>query len=182
MKGNGGTALAAAVRLRVAAHPGQSGLSHPNIEVRMFNPVAMRSLRVLGMVADFGRINKRMHNKSFIADGEVAIVGGRNIGDEYFGAHEKANYADLDVAVIGGLRRCPTNSTFTGIIRLRFELRLFRDKTRRPRSSPRSGLPSPRSTRPRSILPFSMRCVQGQTAPRSSYRGAGQHHLLRYSL
>ena len=43
--------------------------SHPNIEVRMFNPVAMRSLRVLGMVADFGRINKRMHNKSFIADG-----------------------------------------------------------------------------------------------------------------
>ena len=54
-----------------------------------------------GMVADFGRINKWMHNKSFIADGEVAIVGGRNIDDEYFGAHEKANYADLDVAVIG---------------------------------------------------------------------------------
>ena len=71
----------------------------------MFNPVAMRSLRVLGMVADFGRINKRMHNKSFIADGEVAIVGGRNIGDEYFGAHEKTNYADLDVAVIGPVVR-----------------------------------------------------------------------------
>ena len=179
MKGNGGTALAAAVRARTAAHPGQSGLhelpdgrdalaarlaladtaqrsldvqyfiwskdlagkvlldrlfraadrgvrvrlllddlgtmpsditlltidSHPNIEVRMFNPVGMRSLRVLGMVADFGRINKRMHNKSFIADGEVAIVGGRNIGDEYFEAHEKANYADLDVAVIGPVVR-----------------------------------------------------------------------------
>src|SRR6478735_343915 len=75
--------------------------SHPNIEVRMFNPVALRSPRVLGIVADFNRINRRMHNKSFIADGQVAIVGGRNIGDEYFDAHETANFADLDVAVIG---------------------------------------------------------------------------------
>ncbi|HET6408071.1 MAG TPA: phospholipase D family protein [Chthoniobacteraceae bacterium] len=75
--------------------------SHPNIEVRMFNPVAMRSLRVLGMVADFARINRRMHNKSFTADGQVAIVGGRNIGDEYYGASTGPNYADLDVAVIG---------------------------------------------------------------------------------
>ncbi len=75
--------------------------SHPNIEVRMFNPVALRSPRLLGMVADFGRINRRMHNKSFTADGQVAIVGGRNIGDEYFGAHDGTNYADLDVAVIG---------------------------------------------------------------------------------
>ena len=75
--------------------------SHPNIEVRMFNPVALRSLRKLGMVADFARVNKRMHNKAFIADGEVAIVGGRNIGDEYFGAHAGSNFADLDVAFVG---------------------------------------------------------------------------------
>ena len=75
--------------------------SHPNIEVRMFNPVAMRSLRMLGIVADFARINRRMHNKSFLADGQVAIVGGRNIGDEYFGASAAANFADLDLAVIG---------------------------------------------------------------------------------
>jgi putative cardiolipin synthase len=75
--------------------------SHPKIEVRMFNPVALRSPRVLGIVADFRRVNRRMHNKSFIADGQVAIVGGRNIGDEYFDAHETANFADLDVAVIG---------------------------------------------------------------------------------
>lgn len=75
--------------------------SHPNVEVRMFNPVAMRSLRVLGMAADFARINKRMHNKSFTADGQISIVGGRNIGDEYFGAHAAGNFADLDVAVIG---------------------------------------------------------------------------------
>lgn len=175
MTGNSGTRLAAAVRPRVAAHPGQSGLhelplgeealaarmaladaaqrsldvqyfiwnkdmagkvllehlfraadrgvrvrlllddlgtmpgdaellaidSHPNIEVRMFNPVALRSPRLLGMVADFGRINKRMHNKSFTADGQISIVGGRNIGDEYFAADAVMNFADLDVAVIG---------------------------------------------------------------------------------
>ncbi len=75
--------------------------SHPNIEVRMFNPVALRSPRMLGMLAEFSRINRRMHNKSFIADGQVAIVGGRNIGDEYFDASAAANFADLDVAVIG---------------------------------------------------------------------------------
>ncbi|MES2920372.1 MAG: phospholipase D family protein [Verrucomicrobiota bacterium] len=75
--------------------------SHPNIEVRMFNPVAMRSPRMLGIASDFARINKRMHNKSFTTDGQVAIVGGRNIGDEYYGAHAGANFADLDVALIG---------------------------------------------------------------------------------
>ena len=61
----------------------------------------MRSPRLLGIVADIGRLNKRMHNKSFTADGQVSIVGGRNIGDEYFGANEAMNYADMDVAVIG---------------------------------------------------------------------------------
>ena len=61
----------------------------------------MRRLRMLGMVTDFARINKRMHNKSFTADGQISIVGGLNIGDEYFGAHAGANFADLDVAVIG---------------------------------------------------------------------------------
>ena len=75
--------------------------SHPNIEVRMFNPVAMRSPRLLGDLSDIGRLNKRMHNKSFTVDGQVSIVGGRNIGDEYFGANEEMNYADMDVAVIG---------------------------------------------------------------------------------
>ena len=75
--------------------------SHPNIEVRMFNPVATRSMRMVGLISDFARINRRMHNKSFTADGQVSIVGGRNIGDEYFGAHAGANFADLDVALIG---------------------------------------------------------------------------------
>ncbi|MES2692939.1 MAG: phospholipase D family protein [Verrucomicrobiota bacterium] len=75
--------------------------SHPNVEVRMFNPVALRSPRLVGVIADFSRINRRMHNKSFTADGQVAIVGGRNIGNEYFAASEVANFADLDVAMIG---------------------------------------------------------------------------------
>ena len=67
--------------------------SHPNIEVRMFNPATLRSPRLLGIVADIGRLNKRMHNKSFTVDGQVSIVGGRNVGDEYFGANEAINYA-----------------------------------------------------------------------------------------
>src|SRR5213076_1229853 len=75
--------------------------SHPNIEVRMVNPLVLRSPRLLGMLVDVGRINRRMHNKSFTADGQIAIVGGRNVGDEYFGANETINFADLDVAVIG---------------------------------------------------------------------------------
>ena len=113
--------------------------SHPNIEVRMFNPVAMRSPRLLGIVADIGRLNKRMHNKSFTADGQVSIVGGRNIGDEYFGANEEMNYADMDVAVIGPVvKQVSANSIFIGIIRLRFRSPIFRTKIPRLRSWPRN--------------------------------------------
>jgi putative cardiolipin synthase len=79
--------------------------SHPNIEVRMFNPASLRSPRLLGVLADIGRMNRRMHNKSFTADGQVAIVGGRNVGDEYSDAHQEMNFADLDVAVIGPVVR-----------------------------------------------------------------------------
>jgi hypothetical protein len=75
--------------------------SHPQIEVRLFNPVANRSFRMLGMVADFGRVNRRMHNKSFTADNQATIVGGRNIGDEYFEARPDAGFADLDLLAFG---------------------------------------------------------------------------------
>jgi len=75
--------------------------SHPNIEVRLFNPVASRSTRLLGMMADFSRTNRRMHNKSFTADNQVMIVGGRNIGDEYFEARPDVAFADLDLLAIG---------------------------------------------------------------------------------
>ena len=63
--------------------------AHPNIEVRLFNPFASRGLRALGYLTDFARLNRRMHNKSFTADNQATIVGGRNIGDEYFGAGER---------------------------------------------------------------------------------------------
>jgi putative cardiolipin synthase len=75
--------------------------SHPNIEVRLFNPIAARSTKLLGFLADFSRTNRRMHNKSFTADNQAMIVGGRNIGDEYFEARPDIEFADLDLLAIG---------------------------------------------------------------------------------
>ena len=75
--------------------------AHPNIEVRLFNPIASRSIRSLWMISDFSRVNRRMHNKSITADNQITIVGGRNIGDEYFEASTEMNYADLDALAIG---------------------------------------------------------------------------------
>ena len=75
--------------------------THPNIEIRLFNPVATRSFRNLGMLTDFSRVNRRMHNKSFIADNQRAILGGRNIGDEYFEAQSEVAFGDLDVLTVG---------------------------------------------------------------------------------
>ncbi len=75
--------------------------AHPNIQIRIFNPFARRSARALNFLGDFGRLNKRMHNKAFIADNETAIIGGRNIGNEYFVADEKVNFGDLDALAIG---------------------------------------------------------------------------------
>lgn len=82
--------------------------AHPNIDVRLFNPFATRA-GVLGFIGEgvrsFGRINRRMHNKSWIADNRLAIVGGRNVGDEYFGASDEVNFVDLDFAMIGPVVR-----------------------------------------------------------------------------
>jgi cardiolipin synthase C len=75
--------------------------AHQNIEVRLFNPIASRSARALWMVSDFSRVNRRMHNKSITADNQLTIVGGRNIGNEYFEASTVMNYADLDALAIG---------------------------------------------------------------------------------
>jgi putative cardiolipin synthase len=74
---------------------------HPNVEVRLFNPLAARSARALGMMFDFPRTNRRMHNKSFIADNQLTIVGGRNIGDEYFEARSGVDFSDLDALTVG---------------------------------------------------------------------------------
>jgi len=79
--------------------------AHPMIEVRLFNPNGIRSMRMVGMAADFMRLNRRMHNKSFTADNQVTIVGGRNVGDEYFGAAGEVSFADLDVIAAGPVVR-----------------------------------------------------------------------------
>jgi putative cardiolipin synthase len=75
--------------------------SHPNFEIRIFNPFANRSARGLGFVTDFSRVNRRMHNKSFTVDNQITIIGGRNIAAEYFGAREDAKFGDLDVMGVG---------------------------------------------------------------------------------
>jgi putative cardiolipin synthase len=74
---------------------------HPNIEIRLFNPYVNRGFRLGDITTDFGRINRRMHNKSFNADNQVAILGGRNIGNEYFSAGAATEFIDLDAALIG---------------------------------------------------------------------------------
>ena len=74
---------------------------HPNIEIRFFNPVTNRFWRTMSFLADFGRVNRRMHNKLLVIDNAVGIVGGRNIADSYFGVREDHNYRDLDVLTTG---------------------------------------------------------------------------------
>src|SRR5690554_5866298 len=74
---------------------------HPAIEVRLFNPFIVRQPKWLGYLTDFSRANRRMHNKSFTADNQASIIGGRNIGDEYFGATEGVMFIDLDVLSVG---------------------------------------------------------------------------------
>lgn len=75
--------------------------SHENVQVRLFNPFVHRRVRAIDYVTALSRVNRRMHNKSFTVDNTVTIVGGRNIGDEYFGASDKLMFADLDVIAVG---------------------------------------------------------------------------------
>jgi putative cardiolipin synthase len=84
--------------------PGIAALdAHPKIEVRLFNPYASRGFRLGELVTDFSRLNRRMHNKSFTADNRATIVGGRNVGDEYFGGESEVAFADLDVLAVGAV-------------------------------------------------------------------------------
>ncbi|WP_185236630.1 phospholipase D family protein [Teredinibacter franksiae] len=76
---------------------------HRNIEVRLFNPIARRGFRHLNYISDFSRANRRMHNKSFTVDGCFTIVGGRNIGSEYFSLKENSEFFDLDVLAMGAV-------------------------------------------------------------------------------
>jgi putative cardiolipin synthase len=78
--------------------------AHPDLEIRLFNPFRSRDSTLgnaLEFVASGGRVNRRMHNKLWIADSRIAFVGGRNIGDEYFGANGEFNFGDLGVLLAG---------------------------------------------------------------------------------
>ena len=75
---------------------------HSNIEIRIFNPLANRQwFRNIELIINLNRAGRRMHNKTFIADSSSAIIGGRNIGDEYFDARHSLNFVDLDLLSIG---------------------------------------------------------------------------------
>ncbi len=75
--------------------------AHPNAAVRLFNPFMLRWPKWLNHLFDFRRLNRRMHNKALIADGAAVIMGGRNIGDAYFGAGDATIFVDLDVLAVG---------------------------------------------------------------------------------
>ena len=75
--------------------------AHPNMEIRVFNPFSRGRGRLLSGMTEFRRVNRRMHNKSMTFDNLVTVVGGRNIGAEYFEAREDSNYNDLDVLGVG---------------------------------------------------------------------------------
>ncbi len=82
--------------------------AHPNVQIRIFNPFLQRwpfgVSRLFEFIGDSDRLNRRMHNKLWIADNAVAVIGGRNLGDAYFGAWGEgdfADFADLDVLSAG---------------------------------------------------------------------------------
>lgn len=74
---------------------------HPNIEVKLFNPYRFRKYRGIDMVLDLKRINRRMHNKSFIADHKVALIGGRNMTNQYYNVSDSYQFSDVDVMLVG---------------------------------------------------------------------------------
>ncbi len=77
--------------------------AHPNVEVRIYNPNVNRQglAKWLTFVGEFGRLNQRMHNKLLVVDGSAAIVGGRNVGDEYFDLSETFNFRDRELLTVG---------------------------------------------------------------------------------
>ncbi len=76
--------------------------SHPNIEIKLFNPNHFRSLfRAAALLLNIDTLGKRMHNKTFTVDGKAAIMGGRNIGDEYFDANAEVAFLDYDILAVG---------------------------------------------------------------------------------
>jgi putative cardiolipin synthase len=79
----------------------QALAAQPGVEVRLFNPFRQREFKLLGYLTDFQRLNRRMHDKSFTADSRATIVGGRNVGDEYFGGDPALLFSDVDLLALG---------------------------------------------------------------------------------
>ncbi|GLP97119.1 phospholipase D family protein [Paraferrimonas sedimenticola] len=77
----------------------------PNVYIKLYNPYggahSAQFTKTLTLIGDLRRLNHRMHNKALIADNQVAIIGGRNIGDEYFDLSKTKNFVDLDVITLG---------------------------------------------------------------------------------
>lgn len=74
---------------------------HANIEVRLFNPYRFRYMRTLDIALDLKRINRRMHNKSFIVDNQLALIGGRNMSNQYYNVSDNYQFSDVDVLLVG---------------------------------------------------------------------------------
>ncbi len=85
---------------------------HPNIEMRIFNPIARKGIFAFNYIGHFNLANRRMHNKSFTVDGQMAVVGGRNIADEYFQLDASGEFLDFDTLVAG-----PNRQGHFGVIR-----------------------------------------------------------------
>ncbi|MEB3754540.1 phospholipase D family protein [Acinetobacter sp. MD2(2019)] len=74
---------------------------HQNIQVKLYNPYRFRNFRAMDMLLDLKRINRRMHNKSFIVDHQVALIGGRNMSNQYYNASNNYQFSDIDVLLVG---------------------------------------------------------------------------------
>lgn len=74
---------------------------HQNIQVKLYNPYRFRNFRAMDMLLDLKRINRRMHNKSFIVDDQVALIGGRNMSNQYYNASDNYQFSDIDVLLVG---------------------------------------------------------------------------------
>ncbi|MGI9537508.1 MAG: phospholipase D family protein [Desulfocapsaceae bacterium] len=126
--------------------------SHPKIQVRAYNPFVNRSgiAKWMNMASDFGRLNRRMHNKTYIIDDTIAIVGGRNIGDEYFNLNEHINHTDLDLLAVGSAVKQISDS--------------FEDYWISPRAIPIDQLVKDAAAEPDTVYPWPIRGKDGREA------------------
>ena len=78
---------------------------HPNVEMRLFNPISRKGVYAFNYIGHFSLANRRMHNKSLTIDNQIAVVGGRNIAEEYFQLEEEGEFIDFDTVAAGPIVR-----------------------------------------------------------------------------